>query len=123
MLISQHPTRRRSACTSQTIDALLGRLESYQDPVPLKDVQLSPPYQPLNPRVFRKIDSLQRSLDPCLQNVVNSAEQFHRRVAELTALDCHFVELVAEQYNSTNVVKYIWLTFVFSFWGKYLHPF
>ena len=87
-------------------DCLLVRLKSYEEPVLLNtQVQVIAPFSRPSVTTLRKTSELQRMLQPRIGVILQNVEQYNRRVAELTALDCHFVELQADKFGSFPVEK------------------
>ena len=88
-----------------TVNSMLNRLVGYQEPVGLPPAVLECPSLPVTRSMFQNVAALRRNLSGWLHNISQTAERFQRRIAELTALDCHFAELVADQYVPTKVER------------------
>lgn len=93
-----HKTARGSLQLNK--DTIFTRLQSYPEPIRLAQVVLQPPFSRLPLAAFQNASDLRRQLNPYLQEVVNYADQFSRRMAELTSWDCHYAELLTELYCS-----------------------
>lgn len=100
-MANKHPSR----AIRPTVDSLLNRLDGYQEPVRLSPAVLERSPQLVTPSTFQNVAALRRNLSGWLRNISETAERFQRRMAELTALDCHFAELVADQYITTKIEK------------------
>lgn len=102
MAVVQHPSRFQSAG-----DTLVSRIQNCSTPVELVQVVIQPPFFRLPPAAFYEVDELHRHLNRHLNVVTNSAEQFVSKTAELTALDCQYAELLAEQFAPTRTERQV----------------
>lgn len=99
------PLHKPAATFPSQTETIFTRLQTYPDPIRLSHVALRPPFFRLPMAAFRSASDLRRQLDPHLQIVLDCADQFSRRIAELTSLDCHFAELLAELYSAHRIEK------------------
>lgn len=98
---SQAVFQQKSSCSLHPQkDNIYTRLQTYPNPIRLTQVALQLPFSRLCLTTFRNANHLRQQLDPHLQVVVECADQFSRRMAELTSLDCHYSELLTELYCS-----------------------
>ncbi|XP_045024661.1 ectopic P granules protein 5 homolog isoform X2 [Daphnia magna] len=79
-------------------DTIYARLQTYPTPIRLTQVALQLPFSRLLLTAFRNASDFRLQLIPHLQVIVDCADQFNRRMAELTSLDCHYSELLTELY-------------------------
>lgn len=86
-------------------DTIFTRLQTYPDPIRLAQVSLDLPYRQLPLGAIQNPVDLRKCLDPHLRVIVDSVDQFSRRMAELTSLDCHYAELLAELYSAHRSEK------------------
>ena len=86
-------------------ETIFTRLQSYPNPIRLTQVILQLPFTRLPIAAYQNASDLRRHLDPHLRAVVDCAEQFSRRIAELTSLDCNYAELLAELYGPHRIER------------------
>ena len=84
-------------------EKFLRRLQSYENPIALLSIQVSPPR--LRPPLFHSTSELRQIIDPYLQILSKAAKKFGRQIAEITALDCQFIELQAQKHSVETVEK------------------
>ena len=101
----QIPPRKPAAAILPHTETIFSRLQSYPDPVRMTDVSLTVPFNRLSLATFRRAEDLRRQLESHLKVVIDSADHFSRRMAELTSLDCHYTELLAELYGAHRVER------------------
>ena len=88
-------------------ESLVSRLQNYSDPVLLARADLKPAFFRLPFSALRDAGQLRHQLGRHLAVVTASAERFVQRTAELTALDCQYAELLAEQFTSSRVERQV----------------
>lgn len=77
---------------------LASRLMSYPEVKCLEEERVYPPFIRLPVAVLADANKLQRELKQTFRVIRENADRFARLFAELTALDCQYLEHLAEQY-------------------------